>query len=386
MRLSRLYRHVLFRLCIFVTLFSCVSADEIKQTPELDTEDITQHIPAHVADREGWADDIAFAIRSTKKELTAERVCAVLAIIEQESGYQTDPVVAGLPKIVREGLRKKFARLGPLADPALETFLAGKVPGSQETFNKRISRLRTERDLDRFFRDIAATYQEKMPGPFAIASALSLLLGKGSLQDLNPVTTAGSMQVKISYARSLDELDDLGDEQLREYLYTRNGGVRVGTARLLDYPASYDDIVYRFADYNVGVYASRNAAFQAMLQDLTGRNLALDGDLLIYEDNGEPKDIESQSLKAMLAFGEKHEISAWTIQRDARKEKTEEFEATRSWEKVREAWKAKKGRKPPYARIPEVELTSPKLARTRSTAWFATKVKQRYQDCRSRRS
>lgn len=370
------------------TLFSCVTPnpDGLNEstTPALETVEIVPRIPSHVPDREGWADDIAFAIRAVQKDLTAERVCAVIAVIEQESGYQTDPVVANLPKIVREGLRKKFARLGPLAEPALETLLAGKAPGSQQTFNQRINKLRTERDLDRFFRDIATTYRQNLPGPFAIASALSLILGKGSLQNLNPVTTAGSMQVKVSYARELEELKTLDDNQLREYLYTRTGGVRVGTARLIDYPAAYDDLVYRFADFNVGIYASRNAAFQGMIEDLTGRELALDGDLQAYEDDGEPKDIETQSLKAMLVFGEKYDVSAWTIRRDVKKEKSEDFESTQTWERVREVWEEKKGRKPPYARVPEVELNSPKLQRTLSTAWFANRVKQRYQSCRSR--
>jgi hypothetical protein len=285
---------------------------------------------------------------------------------------------------VREGLKKKFARLGPLAEPSLDALLSGRAPGSNESFRQRINKLRTERDLDRFFRDISTTYKQSLPGPYAIASALSMILGKGSLQNLNPVTTAGSMQVKISYARELDEFKSMSDEQLREYLYTRMGGVRVGTARLIDYPASYDDIVYRFADFNVGMYASRNAAFQAQLEDLTGRELALDGDLLAYDEDGEPKDLETHSLKALLAFGEKHDLSAWTIRRDVKKEKSEDFESTDSWEAVREAWEKKKGRQPPYARIPEVELVSPKLARNRSTAWFANRVKQRYLSCRSK--
>ncbi len=382
-------RHALLGMCFLsATHFSCATPglDGLTEPPvvTLDTTEIVQRIPTHVPDRTGWADDIAFAIRSLKKDLTAERVCAVIAVIEQESGYQTDPVVANLPKIVRDGLRKKFARLGPLADTAMDTLLSGKVPGSNETFNQRINKLRTERDLDRFFRDMATTYRGRMPGPFAIASALSLILGKGSLEDLNPVTTAGSMQVKVSYARELDDLKSLSDDQLREYLYTRMGGIRVGTARLIDYPASYDDLIYRFADFNVGVYASRNAAFQAMLEDLTGKQLALDGDLLAYEEDGDPTDAESQSLKAMLAFGEQYDVSSWTIRRDAKKEKSEEFETTDSWEKVREAWQTKKGRPPVYARVPEVELNSPKLARTRSTSWFANRVKQRYQSCRSR--
>jgi hypothetical protein len=375
-------------IALSANLFSCVtpSPDGLSETsaPQLETVEIAQRIPTHVPDREGWADDIAFAIRAIDKELSAERVCAVIAVIEQESGYQTDPVVANLPRIVREGLKKKFARLGPLAQPALDTLLSGKAPGSSETFSQRINKLKTERDLDRFFRDISTTYKQSLPGTYAIASAISLILGKGSLQNLNPVTTAGSMQVKISYARELDEFKSMSEEQLREYLYTRMGGIRVGTARLIDYPASYDDLIYRFADFNVGMYASRNAAFQALLRDLTGHKLALDGDLLSYDEDGEAKAVETETLKALLAFGEKYDLSAWTIRRDVKKEKSQEFEDTNSWEKVREVWESKKGRKPPYAQVPEVELVSPKLARNRSTSWFANRVKQRYQSCRAR--
>ncbi|HEY0882452.1 MAG TPA: DUF1615 family protein [Archangium sp.] len=39
---------------------------------------------------------------------------------------------------------------------------------------------------------------------------------------------------------------------------------------------------------------------------------------------------------------------------------------------------------PPYARVPEVTLKSPKLSSDRSTAWFAKNVGLRYERCLSR--
>ncbi|RYZ51343.1 MAG: DUF1615 family protein [Proteobacteria bacterium] len=213
---------------------------------------------------------------------------------------------------------------------------------------------------------------------------MSMLLGKGALKDLNPVTTAGSMQVKVNFARTVEGNKDLSDDAIREQLYTRAGGIRYGTARLIDYPAQYDDIIYRFADFNAGMYSSRNAAFQSQLADLSGQKLDLDGDLLSYDKNAEAIDFETQSLKAMLAFGATNDISSWTVHRNSRREKDENFEETASWKEVRAAWEKKTGKKPAYAIMPDVKLNSPKLMKTRSTSWFANSVKTHYQACRSR--
>lgn len=355
-------------------------------TPVLETDDVARLLPEKVADKSAWAGDIVTAIRFTGKTPTAERACAVIAVIEQESGFKADPAVANLPRIVREGLDEKLAPLGPLAGAARDAILDGRAPGDARTFGERIQTLKTERDLDRFFRDVAAAYRAEAPGSFAVASALSLLLGKGSIAELNPVTTAGSMQVKVSFAQEIGEKDGLDDTAVRELLYTRGGGVRFGTARLIGYPAAYDDVVYRFADFNAGVYTARNAAFQTQLADIMGTPLVPDGDLLAWDDDGDVRDTETNTLKAMLAFGERHGVSARTIRSDAKKEKTEAFEQTTTWQKVRAVWEQQQqpGRKAPYARIPEVALSSPKLSKPRTTAWFADSVKRRYTACRAR--
>lgn len=292
----------------------------------------------------------------TKKDPTAERACAVIAVIEQESGYRTDPAVPNLPRIVMKALEDKLAPLGPLAKPTLRAILDDHTRAGIET-------LRTERDLDRLFRE---TISAKLP-------AAARLIG---IDALNPVTTAGSMQVQVAFARELSGMDDA---DTRELLYTRAGGVRFGTARLLGYGASYDDVLYRFADYNAGPYASRNAAFQEQLAQLAGTRLALDGDLLDYRGGA-----ESQTLKSALAFAALHELSERRVRRDLEREKTLDFENTELWQAVRDAWQRSTGKAAPYARVPEVTLTSPKLSRGRTTAWFADSVRRRYAACRQR--
>ena len=373
-------------LVVVALLAGCVHAPEPAPPPPrtVTLDEVTHALPDKVKDKAGWADDILVAIRLAGKEATAERACAVIAVIGQESGFVPDPAVADLPRIVRAGLVEKLAPLGPLAEPALAAILEGKAPGSPTTFGERIERLKTERDLDRLFRDIAAAYRGQAPGTFAVASALSLLLGKGSFEDLNPVTTAGSMQVKVSFAREAGVREDLDDATVRELLYTRGGGVRFGTARLIGYAASYDDVSYRFADYNAGIYASRNAAFQAMLSEVTGIALVPDGDLLAWDQGGDVKDVETNTLRALRTFGAAHGLSSWTVNGDAKKEKSAAFEGTKSWQSVRAAWEEKTGKLAPYARIPEVALSSPKLRTPRTTAWFAASVKKRYQACRAR--
>ncbi|MDB0159951.1 DUF1615 family protein, partial [Escherichia coli] len=67
------------------------------------------------------------------------------------------------------------------------------------------------------------------------------------------------------------------------------GGLYYGIHRLMVYPADYDKAIYRFADYNSGMYSSRNAAFQKMLKELTDKDISLDGDLLLYTKDGDPR-------------------------------------------------------------------------------------------------
>ncbi len=348
---------VALALVVVCALASCGRRPRVPAVPSLDERGVAELVAPRAVDRLGWANDIAIAIRLADKEPTAERACAVIAIIEQESGYQPDPAVPNLPQIVMKALEKKLARLGPLAKPTLNAIL-------DRDLRARIRALRTERDLDRLFRD---TISARLP---ATVTALA------GIDDLNPVTTAGSMQVQVAFARRTSGMDDA---DIRELLYTRAGGVQFGTARLIGYAADYDDVVYRFADYNAGMYSSRNAAFQEQLARLVGTTLALDGDLLEYDG-----DADSQTLQAAIRFGASNLLTEGDVRRDLASEKSLDFEDTALWRAVRDAWQTRTGTAPQYARIPQVTLVSPKLSRTRTTAWFAESVKRRYVACRQR--
>jgi hypothetical protein len=139
----------------------------------------------------------------------------------------------------------------------------------------------------------------------------------------------------------------------------------------------------RFADYNAGFYASRNAAVQAQLAQLTGRKLALDGDLLAYEKNGTPKDDETESMRAAQAFAQQFvpDLAPRQIKSDLLLEKTLAFEDTMTYRALKQVATQRSRGPVDYAILPQVSISSPKFTRSRSTAWFAQSVDRRYQSC-----
>lgn len=68
---------------------------------------VRQKMPASVKDREAWAQAIATAFDSQKLAPTEENVCSVLAVAQQESNYQSDPVVPGLNKIAWQEIDRR---------------------------------------------------------------------------------------------------------------------------------------------------------------------------------------------------------------------------------------------------------------------------------------
>ncbi|MEP6655221.1 MAG: DUF1615 family protein [Myxococcales bacterium] len=361
--------------------------------PPLRADEIAALIPQRVRDRGGWADAILNALAANNLNADKQPVCAVIAVIAQESGFAEDPVVPGLAKLVATRVDRYKDRLGPLGEPLLKRLLAGRAPDNARSFEDRLATVRTERDVDLLFRDLLAYYEVNHPALFAAVNFAGRLVDLESLAELNPITTAGSMQVSVRFAEDWARAHKgttATAASVRESLYTRAGGVYYGTARLLVYPARYDQAIFRFADYNAGFYTSRNASVQSQVAQLTGHKLALDGDLLAYEKNGAVKGEETESQRAFQVFAQRRfvpdldlDLSRPQIRSDLLTEKTIEFENTRTYAAVKHVAEQRWGAPVPYAILPEVTISSPKFTRTRSTAWFAQSVDRRYQACLS---
>jgi exonuclease VII small subunit len=173
---------------------------------------------------------------------------------------------------------------------------------------------------------------------------------------------------------------------VRDQLYTRHGGMYYGIKQLLDYETGYSQKIHRFADFNAGRFASRNAAFQKIISELNNQALALDGDLLLY-DKGEASSRVSASEAAIRQLEKKFalSLSKAEIREDLLRSRNFDFNATKTFSRVRNLYQQQTGKQPPFAVLPEIELASPKIQRRMTTAIFATTVNRRYQACMANR-
>jgi hypothetical protein len=324
---------------------------------------IASYIPASVADREEWANDIYTPMAVLDIPVTAENVCAIVAVTEQESGFQADPVVPDLPAIARAEIERRREKLG-IPQLVLDAALAVKSTNGK-TYRERLEHARTERELSDIYEDFIGRV------PF----------GRTLLENANPVRTGGPMQVNVAFARAQaaeKRYPYAIVDSIRDEVFTRRGGMYFGIAHLLDYPASYGRYIYRFADYNAGRYASRNAAFQNALALATGRKLALDGDLV--PANGSEGETEAAALSAAKSL----DMSPSEIRRDLALENRDTFESTPLYRKVFALAEGRHGKAAPRAVLPVIELHTPKTTRRLTTRWFAERVAARQKRCLAR--
>lgn len=320
-------------------------------------------LPASVRDKAGWSQEIVGAFTGLHLPYRADLLCAAMAVIEQESTWQADPVVPGLGEIVWKKIAEKAGGVIPVA--ALKVaFLKPSATG--ESYTSRIDRLRTEKEMNALFEDMVAD-----------ARRLGLPVNMK-----NPIRTGGPMQVSVEFAEEHVRAKGYPYPRKgswRDEVFSRRGGLYFGIANLLDFPADYPDMRYRFADFNAGRYSSRNAAFQAAVSRLSGMKLSLDGDLLIYRDGAPSSSISSTQL-ALERLEGRLGMSRAEVSRDLRLEKTPAFSQSALYQKVF----ALAGGHAARAVMPQIQLVSPKITRKLTTEWFADRVDGRYKACLAR--
>ncbi len=325
-----------------------------------------QLLPPSIPGRKGWLDDISGAFVGLKLPFTPENICAAAAVIEQESSWQGDPVVPGLPTIVWGKIEERTAKYHmPLA---LAKAALLKPSRDGRSYKARIDSLRTETEMNDLYEELAEE-----------ARRIGLPVGMH-----NPIRTGGPMQVSVAFAEAQTQAWPYPYPRAgswRKEVFTRRGGTYFGIAMLLQYPANYSQMIYRFADYNAGRYTSRNAAVQQVVGQLAGKKLSFDGDLLRYDENGRPTGGVSATQQAIYRLAPRLGMTQSAIDADLAREKYSDFAQTRFYRRLYEL----AGPTAVRERLPGIDLKSPKISRHLTTEWFARRVDGRYQRCLARR-
>lgn len=347
-------------------LGGCVSPPKKPaRAPDQVHAQLLQLLPARVADQESWASAFTDAFVALDIDASTSHLCAALAVAEQESGFVADPPVPGLGRIARAEIERR-AEAHHIPQFMVNAALAiSSTVG--KSYGERIAAVHTERELSLVYEDMI----ERVP------------LGQRLFADSNPVKTGGPMQVNIEFAEQYVRNHPYpyplaANETIRHQVFTRRGGVYFGIAHLLGYPVSYDRMIFRFADFNAGFYASRNAAFQNAVAIASGTPLALDGDLINYDGDAGKTELAVRTLARELDLGEAQ------IRRALERGESLDFETTELYQRVYVL--AEKKQRTPLARamLPRIDLSSPKITRKLTTQWFAERVEQRYRSCLAR--
>ena len=320
-------------------------------------------VPRSASDREGWVTDMYAAFTKLSIEPSRENICAVAAVIAQESGFRVDPPVPDLPAIAWKEIDRRAERAHV---PIFVVNAALKLTSSTgRSYAERIDAARTEKDLSDIYEDFIG----------------AVPMGTTLFAERNPIRTRGPMQVNIAFAEQYAAAKPYPYPvrvSIADEVFTRRGSLYFGTAHLLDYAAPYDSYLYRFADFNAGQYASRNAAFQSAVSAVSGIPLVPDGALLPHESD--EKGPGSTEL-AVRALSQRLNLDDAAIRGALEQGKTGSFERTSLYTRVFALADKAQRRPVPRELLPRIQLHGPKISRNLTTQWYARRVDQRFTLC-----
>ena len=323
---------------------------------------IDESLPHSLSDRNGWLNDIYAAFTVLTVQPSHENVCAVVAVIQQESSFQVDPVIPNLGAIARGEIDSRAAHAHV---PLMIVHGVLDLKSSDGlTYSDRIDHARTEKDLSDIYEDFIS----------------SVPMGRTLFDDKNPIRTRGPMQVNVAFANEFAAAAPYPypvKRSIPDEVFTRRGSIYFGVAHLLDYRAPYDDYVFRFADYNAGQYASRNAAFQHAISVASGIHLDADGALL----PGAGGDGPGATELALRALGARLGLSDASIHTALQSGKQKGFEQSTLYQRVFDLADKAAATPLPRALLPTIELQGPKIKRRLTTEWYARRVDQRFHSC-----
>jgi hypothetical protein len=327
---------------------------------------IERAIPQSVPDRAGWAADMYAGFAALAIRPTHENVCAVVAVIEQESSFRVDPVVPNMGAIAWRKIDTR-AEHADIPRAIVHSVLHLKSADGR-SYSDRIDSAKTEKELSDIFEDFIG----------------AVPLGRSLFASWNLIRTRGPMQVNVAFAERYAAANHYPypvKVSIADEVFTRRGSLYFGIAHHLAYPASYDGYLYRFADFNAGQYASRNAALQSAVSIASGMALDPDGALLPHDgDANNP----GRTELAVRTLGGRLNISDNAIHSALEQAKTEGFDRTALYQRVFALAERAQGRTLSRALVPRIQLQGPKITRALTTNWYAHRVEDRFERCMGR--
>jgi hypothetical protein len=288
-----------------------------------------------------------------------------VAVIDQESNFHIDPVVPGLAAIAWREIDSRAEHAGV---PRLIVHGALKLRSpTGKTYSERIDAAKTERDLSNIFEDFIG----------------AVPMGRSLFAERDPVRTRGPMQVNIAFAEQYAAARPSPypvKVSIPDEVFSRRGSLYFGVGHLLAYEPHYDQYLYRFADFNAGQFASRNAAFQRALSRVSGFPVVADGALLPHVDEKAPGETELAARAMKLRLG----LDDGAIHEALAQSRKASFEHTALYQGIFALADKLQASPAPRAALPRIVLRGPKLSRTLSTEWYALRVNERFRRCLAR--
>lgn len=296
-----------------------------------ETARLVRRAEKNVEDAQGWALDLLDVLQSHQLEQSRENVCAAIAVINQESGFVADPLFRAWASCRKMPCARSSAEFRWRVVSCCAGWNA--IPRRRQVSWPASARPAPSTTLIAPTGRWSRAHASEKSG---LTEVVQLGLLNRIIEERNEIDTAGSMQVSVKFSLEMAKrrrwlpmmLDDV--YAVRDQLYTRHGGMYYGVPQLLGYETGYARKVYRFADYNAGRYASRNAALQQVIGTLSGEKLALDGDLLSYAKSGKAisgttgTERAIRKISAAMALG----LSNSAIRNDLLHEKNADFVST----------------------------------------------------------
>jgi hypothetical protein len=180
-------------------------------------------LPRGIPARKAWFDNVFASFTQLKIPYAPQYFCAVLAVAEQESGFNPDPVVPNLSAIVWKEIddhRKKYMIPQFVIDAAML-----KTSPDGRSYKDRVNSLRTKRQMNQLYEDMVR----------------ELPYGQDMLLNKNPIRDGGPMQVSVAFAQTQIKAwpYPYSYTNLRDEVFSLRGSVYFGTAILLQYAAPF---------------------------------------------------------------------------------------------------------------------------------------------------